>query len=661
MATRVGKWVWSAESPLKDEVDGGIVRFFKAEGVKTPGVLAIGAPPDATTLFAREAIQNSWDAAREWQSQCANEKKSIPPFWIELVFASVAGKEKAALIQELGLIEHDSHLGSTKERGLNRSRVGLFSNDCLDDLGDPQKPLKILKMIEHSCLGMPGSFMASESRMMFALVRVGYTLKRVGAGGSFGYGKAGLISSSRVRVVYAYSCFEPAAGDEGITRRLMGATYWGHHKLNERNFTGWARFGLKEGDSAKPYENDVADSIAQQIGIPNRDPKKLDDMGSTFLIVDPMIDAHELKTAIERNWWPAMMDDKNGLRIRITDYDGTILTPSVPKNDPHLRPFVRAYELANRPSDAQIMTERGISLGSYTPHGAFSYSLGTVGLVADPSGWSFPTTEETDPSANNNVDHCSMVALVRGPRMIVEYHEFRLGMPYVRGCFIADPSVDDLLRQTEPKAHDRWDERISEAGIHEDAPKIAWAVYSRLREQVKAFKQNFTPPPPRPGEMNLPILDELSRLMRGKKPVIVEGEPRTVLIKFTKRPFALAGRGNNLRCKSVVEFTVDSWVWEMLEGVNAVEVTIQLGLAVMEDENIGERITLDVKPPNKKFLCISTDKNRYVYKGMMSSSDVAKFEITSDQYSSDWSVKFTPSANVTNPEIPKKIEGKRNG
>ena len=654
MTVKVDKWVWSAESPLRDEIDGSIVRFFKAEGVKAPGVLAIGAPPDATTLFAREAIQNSWDAAREWQSQCADVDRQVPPFWIDVIFSAVTGKEKLALVEELGLGEHESHLGSGQERGSNRSIIGLFGDNCLDQLSDPDKPLKILKMIEHSSLGMPGSFMASESRMMFALVRVGYTLKKVGAGGSFGYGKAGLISSSRVRVVCAYSCFESAVGDEGITRRLMGATYWGHHKMNEKNFTGWARFGSKEGDSAKPYENDTADSIAQKIGIPTRDPKKLDDMGSTFLIVDPTIEAHELKTAIERNWWPAMMDDTNGLRIRITDYDGTVLTPSVPKNDPNLRPFVRAYELANRPSDAQTATERAISLGSYTPHGAAMYTLGTVGLVADPSGWSFPATDDADPSETTNVDHCSMVALVRGPRMIVEYHEFRLGMPYIRGCFIADPSVDDLLRQTEPKAHDKWDERTSAAGIHEDAPKIASAVYFRLRNQVKAFKQNFAPPPPRPGEMNLPILDELSRLMKGKKPDIPEGEPRTVSIRFVERPYVLPGRGSNLRCRSVVEFQVDSWVWEELDDVDAVEVTIQLGLAVMEDENVGERISLDVKSYNKQIICISSEKNRYVYQGIMRSSDVAKFEVTSEQYSSDWSVKFTPMATVTNPEVPKK-------
>lgn len=661
MTPSVDKWVWSVESPLRDEVDGGIVRFFKAEGVKAPGVLAIGAPPDATMLFAREAIQNSWDAAREWRDQCEESGKQIPSFWIEVVFMEVTGQAKLDLVAELGLCEHESHLGSGVERGLNRSRIGLFPSDCLEELGDPTVPLRILKMIEHSSLGMPGSFMASESRMLFALVRVGYTLKRVGAGGSYGYGKAGLISSSRVRVVCAYSCFESAVGDAGITRRFMGATYWGHHKMNQENFTGWARMGAKQSDSAIPQENDSADLSAKNIGIPTRDPNKPEDMGSTFLIVDPTIEAGELKIAIERNWWPAMMDGTNGLRIEITDYDGTKLKPEVPRDDPHLGPFVQAYELANGPSVAKDTTERANPLGSYTPQGGSRYSLGTVGLVADPSGWSFPTTDDAATSASSNVDHCSMVALVRGPRMIVEYHEFRLGMPYIRGCFIADPSVDDLLRQTEPKAHDKWDERISAAGIQEDAPKIASEVYSRLREHVKTFKQTFTPPPPRPGEINLPILDELSRLMKGKKPKLPESEPRTVSIDFIEPPYVEPSKGNNLLCKSVVEFKVNSWVWEVLGDVDVVEVNIQLSLAIMEDESIGERIPLNVKAPNKGFICLSSEANLYVYTGSMSSSDVVKFEITSEQYSSDWSVKFTPVANITNPDVPKKTKGKWNG
>jgi glutamate synthase domain-containing protein 1 len=99
-------------------------------------------------------------------------------------------------------------------------------------------------------------------------------------------------------------------------------------------------------------------------------------------------------------------------------------------------------------------------------------------------------------------------------------------------------------------------------------------------------------------------------------------------------------------------------VWEVLDDVDSVEVTIQLGLAVMEDESVGERISLDIKSTNKKFVCTSSEKNRYVYKGSLSISEIAKFEVNSEQYSSDWSVKFTPIATVTNPEVPKKKEGK---
>jgi hypothetical protein len=337
------------------------------------------------------------------------------------------------------------------------------------------------------------------------------------------------------------------------------------------------------------------------------------------------------------------------------------MTPSVPKNNPHLQPFVRAYELACRPDDEKGVTERAVSIGNYRPQGSSSeYVLGSVGLVADPSGWSFPSTDEAEVEGNKTIDHCSLVALVRGPKMIVEYHRFDLGMPYIRGCFIADPSVDDLLRQTEPKAHDKWDDRISEAGIHKDAPKIAWAVYSKLREQVKLFKKDFAPPPPRPGEMNLPILDELSRLMKGTKPPPPDPEPRTMNIRFIEGAHSNIGKGGTLSCRATIECQVSSWVWDVINDVKSVSVSVQLAVAMIEDGSTGERLELDVNFPNKNFVLKSSDRNRYVYEGTMEEGDVGKFEVLSKSYSSDWSVKFTPSAEVIAPKVqkPKKSEEK---
>ena len=82
-----------------------------------------------------------------------------------------------------------------------------------------------------------------------ALVSLGYTVKAPGAGGSYGYGKAGLIGASSTRTVIAYTCFKEREDDLGVTRRLLGMTYWGQHDVGGRSFTGFARLGREDDDA----------------------------------------------------------------------------------------------------------------------------------------------------------------------------------------------------------------------------------------------------------------------------------------------------------------------------------------------------------------------------------------------------------------------------
>lgn len=91
---------------------------------------------------------------------------------------------------------------------------------------------------------MYGPFIQARSTKLFlALISVGYTVKAVGSGGSYGYGKAGLITASATRTVLAYTCFREQADDPGVTRRLLGMTYWGQHEV-VNSFTGFARLEM---------------------------------------------------------------------------------------------------------------------------------------------------------------------------------------------------------------------------------------------------------------------------------------------------------------------------------------------------------------------------------------------------------------------------------
>lgn len=653
------KWTWEVDSELMHASSGDIAALFRAEGVDTPGILAIDPPSSETSLFAREAIQNSWDAAREWRATCEKEKWKVEPFSIDFKFVELTGGARRRLVDELGLVEHQSRFDSVRAGGAAKNNLGLAENDLLGRLHDADRPIRLLVMQENSGLGMPGPFIGSDSRIVQALLRTGFTEKADGAGGNYGYGKAGMIQASALRVVVAYTAFRATGHEPDVTRRLIGVTFWKSHKRpnptgKADSFTGWARLGRRvpmmqkpNGSvvySAVPFENDEADRVAASLGLDVRDPNSPGGTGTTFVLLEPTIDAGGLKSAIERYWWPAIMDPASGLRARIVDYDGSEQYPSVPKHDPNFAPFIRAFELATRPQDNPHAEEASADLGEYKPRGATKpYPLGKVGIVADTKGWSFP---------DDGLDHRTLVALVRGPRMVVNYLTFgNIGLPHVRGTFVADPSVDDLLRQTEDKAHTKW-ETSRLANAHEHAHLVAGEVNGRLRTKVLEFKNKFRPPAPRPGDLNLPLLDELSRLMKGNKPKKLKVPPRAVSISFVDPAHAVATKSGLLKCEATVEFSVADWVWEAVtKDVTDVEVTVGLSVAFVEDEKVGEKLTVKATSGNPAFSPVVTSDGSAGFVGELARGDVARFTVTSDEYESDWTVRFTPVATVTRPKV----------
>jgi hypothetical protein len=641
------KWVWEIPTPLLAAASGDIAALFKAEGVDTPGFLNLDAPSSDASLFAREAIQNSWDAARELKAERLKKRKPVEPFYLEFTFKEVQGFDKRSAVYALGLDEHSRQFRHATAGKSRHANLGLADTGFLNQLLDSNVPLRVLTMSEHAGLGMPGSFVSGSSRMLQALLRVGYTVKAEGAGGSFGYGKAGLIAASSIRTVVAYTAFEATDEEPRVDRRLLGVTYWKPHKIKSTEFNGWARLGkrVQEGTlvSALPFDNDDADEAAAKLGLKLRDPSKRGETGTTFLIVDPTITANDLRLAIERYWWPAMLDATEGLKVRITDYDGSVIVPSVPMNDPDMRPFIRGFQLATKTQDAHGDNEARISLGSYKPQGSDTdYTLGQLGVVADPQGWSFPEGDE--------VDHCTLVALIRGPRMVVNYQTFRnLGIPYVRGTLVADAAIDDLLRQTEDKAHTKWETRKL-AGTDPHSSLVAHQVQARLSDKVREFKNRFKKPAPRPGDLNLPILDELSRLMKGKKPKMPDPERRQVEIRLVTPAHVVPQSDGRLVCSASVEFSVADWVWPIADQ-DSVEVSITLSIAFVEDEKLGDLLAITAKSRGAKFKLSDEKAGRLVFVGTLKPDQSVTLDVTSAAYSPDWTVRFTPTAAITDPVI----------
>ena len=257
-------------------------------------------------------------------------------------------------------------------------------------------------------------------KAFLAMVSIGFTEKAVGAGGSYGYGKGGLIRGSRTRTVVVHTCFRERPDDPGITRQALGMTYWGTHG-DVRQFTGFACLGDVVADGiVEPLVDDAADQLATSLHIALRDSADPHELGSTFLLVDPTVEPDDLRIAVQRNWWPAIVDEECDFDVWIETDDGHRHFPR-PKSDELLRTFISGYELAiAMPDDLSDVNFRK-DLGSYQPvRSPEKRRLGTVGLTADLASWSYAHGAETN--GEGRIDHQSLGGPRRGPRMVVEYY-----------------------------------------------------------------------------------------------------------------------------------------------------------------------------------------------------------------------------------------------
>jgi len=397
-------------------------------------------------------------------------------------------------------------------------------------------------------------------------------------------------------------------------------TYWGQHDLDDLSYTGFARFGAEQDNGAiRPFENDAADAMAERLGIELRSTDELEDLGTTFLLIEPTVRPDDLSTAVARNWWPALEDGRMTVTVSA---DGRTSVPR-PMKDPILKTFVDAYHLAATDQDNAKPNQYRQSFRR-APFGDRTLKLGGLGLVAEPGGWSY----EAGTDGPDEVQHRSLVALVRGPRMVVEYLDVGQTRPFVRGAFVADDEVDELLRQTEPKAHDSWQTSIEEAGSDPDAPRVADAVTRRVREHVRKFRDQLRPASRPAEDVRLPELERLFGRIFSSSSSNSTGPPPS------ERPFSIlveerleqAGEGL-IRVKGRVRYALASHH----EDPDAV-VDVAVSFRFVEEGGNGEEAVLDVAAP-QGFEAV--DEQPYLYRGTLT-HDLVTFEFESEPYPADW-------------------------
>lgn len=623
------KWHWEDIDPARTGASGDLSKMFKNEPVKAPGVFSVDAPDPAAALLVREVIQNSWDAALERREQ----EGSNEPFEVRFKFRRDLNTRRQEIAEQLGLWE----LAYRAERVGNRRSLGLDDMDCLVNL-DEDDDLTLLEISERAGGGMHGPWRGDQSKLWLALCSIGITPDVAGRGGSYGYGKAGLIRGSAIRTVVAYSCFAERPDDPGVTRRLLGMTYWDRHQFDSMSCTGSARFGLTRDElGIVPFENDEADAVAASLGLRVRDPSVDADRGSTFLLVEPTMTVNDVVSAIERYWWPALYEQQLHFEAVVEDTSGDEHHPR-PQSSETIRPFMTAYEVATTAQDSRRKNIRRRPLRRL---GDFE-SPGVLGLVADLTGWSHPEYSEGE----SGVEHRSLVALVRNPRMVVEYLEAGATAPFVRGVFVADESINEPLRLTEPKAHDAW-QTVASSDVPAPFANLAKSLTRRIRQAVTEFKKDLTPIPKPAEDLRMPEFDRIMRLlMRGSgggDPTPPPSDERPFSIRpggrLTSRPDGSLFLEGTARIEFSPHHRADPDLGDEIE----VSVTYRF----MEEDHPRGFVEMAIQPPSG-FAPVPGRTD--LYRGLLFPGTPAEFEYLSEDYDPNWTGKLFVAANLASSD-----------
>lgn len=576
-----------------------------------------------TASFAREAVQNSSDAAKRFKDDHPNESLNLR---VVFRFVELAGQDKAAMVQNLRLEELRSR---SEEADFREPPLGVETS--LHNLNEPDSPLTLLYVEDYSTHGLYGHPNHTSDSVLFrAMLEVGDSGKDIGAGGSFGFGKGALVGVSRTKTVIAHTAFEPQPDDPTRTR-LLGVTYWPSHRANANNFNGLALFARKRSNDKPidPYADDEADDLARQLGFPRRDVRQLNDLGTSFLLVDPLVDPKELEVELAKWWWPALEDHMFDLQVVLPD--GTELTPR-PAMIPAVKQFLAPYRIAKKEHVPQDPNREQLASSVWrTADGAGGSELGSLGLVVEDDA----VRLDGEPA-----DGTAIVALMREQRMVISYETYRQKIP-LRGVFVASPSSNDLLRKTEPWSHDLWSTDPS-IDVPSDATERAKAVLSRIRTSVSRMAKEITPPPPRTPR----ALSHFAKLMSGfvggqrgpKKPPPKGGEP--IELQFPRRTQLEAVGGEEVKVTGAFSVRVADNAPK-----SECRVTIKCELRVTEDDRQnGELLPLRVTPDGGNHGL--TDEGEGVWSGLLSKTQKIVFSVASEPYSNLWTTTLQPIVTV---------------
>jgi len=603
-------WVWPK-----------ISKYIGQTGESYRGTLnATGMAPSA--LFARECIQNAADSAN-----LARTKKLAPEaskLKMIFEFKTLTGEKRKLFIDAIG----------AHELAQRRDFLDLQRDCFLNNLDDRKQPITVLVIHDYNTTGLYGppfeegkQMQSHLAKLLFALGDRSKTREMTSAGGSYGFGKGALSSTSTAYTVIAYSRFDDSA-DNGVKSRLMGCGYFPYHVIGKTEHMGLAYFGKQ--DPKDPYEieaafeNEEADNLASALMIGKRLPGET---GTSLLIPDPVITPEELAQEIETWWFPALVYNDYEISV-LKDTEKISIRPALRTKRPDLHPYVKAYRLATQTDQATGPSEKRFDFEQVE-----GKKTGSLGMVL---------AESQDENEESEEVNTTFVALVRSNKMVVAFERITDSPPCARGVFVASEQIDEILKISEPPAHHLWDANANKLDqkFGEAGKRIVCMVKKRIKDNANGFRRSAIPKK-KPTDNHLKVLDRvLSKLFKSRNegPHLPPSKLESKFsLQFLKNPEITALPG-----KQKIYFTAKIKV-EMMKEVSEEKLTFQFvpKCQISEDEGGGEDLKVSIKTIEGTL----TDLGNGAFLTALNKNERLVIEVESDPYSPEWTVNFIPTVS----------------
>ncbi|WP_143469452.1 hypothetical protein [Kytococcus aerolatus] len=322
-----------------------------------------------------------------------------------------------------------------------------------------------------------------ESNFVDFVRNIGRDAAKAIGGGTYGFGKGILWSSSTCRTVLVYS---RAQGEQGLESRLIGVTLSGSYTQGGKRYTGRHWWGVADpATGAEPFVESEADEWAERVGFL---PFEAGETGTSLMVLGPVQDedassladiVESIRDAILWWCWPHAVDGT--IRVVVTHEGKSVAVPD-PRHHPIVGVYCEAYERATG--------DEPVGWPWYRTAIAGRRGLGSLGTLAWRAKRRVGSSGGWVPEGGAECH----VALMRRPRFIVKYRAVE-PLPDGSGnlgVFVADDERDADFAAAEPVAHDDWSPAVM--GVAKGEQNAVRVAFRRMTEEIADAVRAAAPP-----------------------------------------------------------------------------------------------------------------------------------------------------------------------